>query len=498
MDVSSGAYYVDAVFWAVNRGITKGTTETTFSPGNGCTRAHAVTFLWRADGSPEPTGGPMPFHDVVPGTYYEKAVRWAMEQGITGGIDESTFGPDRPCSRAQIVTFLHRFAGFPAVSQGAAFPDVPAGAYYADAVSWAAAQGITLGTADGRFQPSASCTRGQIVTFLYRYFAGEGTVSNSEEPSVPVSDSIPSTVTMLEPAPAQSAYEAAAEAIVLRETLLSVIRTVQDGGGYYTSHNTSQNFPRTAWQGIHEAFTLGGDRPAIQLDKARPSFCSSACYLVLMKALLDWDQQGVITEEAWRNLKPWCLDGLEWAYQHDGAGCWGRANANGPGMAVLLAQLGAGESCYIGGQSEYATRAAWLSAWDSAEPGDFLKIFWNSYIGADDTQKGKSESGHMVVFLGREVSYLDNGTRDDWISYWSSNGSGAQLNGGYGTSRCRASKIRRAVLSRVTDPAAFAKAAVIAPDNTDPWLSALDGRHLATVSELKTAITGADMYAWLH
>ncbi len=166
-DVVEGTYYAEAVAWAVANKITNGTSETTFSPNDGCTRAQAVTFLWRAAGSPEPKSSENPFTDVKDGTYYENAVLWAVENDITDGVATDRFAPESTCTRAQIVTFLYRFADQPAASS-AAFPDVPEDAYYADAVRWAVERGITNGTSTTTFSPDTTCTRGQIVTFLYR------------------------------------------------------------------------------------------------------------------------------------------------------------------------------------------------------------------------------------------------------------------------------------------------------------------------------------------
>lgn len=167
-DVAAGAYYYDAVKWAVENGITGGTTAATFSPNASCTRAQVVTFLWRAAGSPAPKSGSNPFTDVQPGAYYYDAVLWAVEQGITAGTTADTFSPDRTVTRGQVVTFLHRSAGSPAAASGTSFTDVEPGAYYAGAVQWAVEQGITSGTTASAFSPNAPCTRAQIVTFLYR------------------------------------------------------------------------------------------------------------------------------------------------------------------------------------------------------------------------------------------------------------------------------------------------------------------------------------------
>lgn len=167
-DVPSGAYYEDAVVWAVKKGITSGTSATTFSPDGSCTRAQAVTFLWRAAGSPEPKSAAMPFTDVPAGSYFEKAVLWAVENRITKGTSDTTFGPDASCTRAQIVTFLWRAGGSPAVSGNSAFSDVAADAYYAAAVAWAEKNGVTGGIGGGLFGSDNTCTRAQIVTFLHR------------------------------------------------------------------------------------------------------------------------------------------------------------------------------------------------------------------------------------------------------------------------------------------------------------------------------------------
>ena len=167
-DVPSGAYYEDAVIWAVKKGITSGTSATTFNPDGSCTRAQAVTFLWRAAGSPEPKSAAMPFTDVPAGSYFEKAVLWAVENGITKGTSDTTFSPDASCTRAQIVTFRWRAGGSPAVSGNSAFSDVAADAYYAAAVAWAEKNGVTGGIGGGLFGSDNTCTRAQIVTFLHR------------------------------------------------------------------------------------------------------------------------------------------------------------------------------------------------------------------------------------------------------------------------------------------------------------------------------------------
>lgn len=168
-DVDKTAYYYDAVAWAVENGITNGTSAATFSPNASCTRAQMMTFLWRAAGSPKATGS-NPFTDVSTNAYYYDAVLWAVENGITNGTSDTTFSPGITVTRGQTVTFLWRADNSPVVSSSS-FVDVPANAYYTEAVAWATASGITNGTSATTFSPDNACTRGQIVTFLYRAFA---------------------------------------------------------------------------------------------------------------------------------------------------------------------------------------------------------------------------------------------------------------------------------------------------------------------------------------
>ena len=177
VDVPQSAYYQAAVDWAVANEITAGTSGTEFSPDETCTRAQAVTFLWRVNGQPNTTGN-NPFADVAAGSYYADAVQWAVANGITSGTSATTFEPDAPVTRAQVVTFLYRNAGSPSASGSTSFADVPTNAYYADAVRWAVSQGITAGTSATAFSPDESCTRAQIVTFLYR--------ESDDAPDVPV------------------------------------------------------------------------------------------------------------------------------------------------------------------------------------------------------------------------------------------------------------------------------------------------------------------------
>ena len=178
-DVAEDAFYSDPVLWAYTHDpqITAGTSDTTFSPNDAATRGQVVTFLWRAAGNPEPTGTNNPFTDVKEGTYYTKAVLWAVENNITKGTSDTTFSPNKTCTRGEFVTFLYRFAGSPAVADGSPvqnpFTDVKDGAFYYTPVLWAVEQQVTAGTSATTFSPNKKCTRSEIVTFLYRYMGEE-------------------------------------------------------------------------------------------------------------------------------------------------------------------------------------------------------------------------------------------------------------------------------------------------------------------------------------
>lgn len=171
-DVKSGAFYFDAVQWAVKNGITNGTGKNTFSPNAVCSRYQIVMFLWRAAGQPEAKAA-VSFADVKPGDIFYEAVQWAVERGITNGTSSTSFSPYAPCTRGQIVTFLYRSAGSPAISGTCDFSDVSVGSFCRNAVIWANSEGITKGTSAGRFSPNEGCTRAQVVTFLYRASGGK-------------------------------------------------------------------------------------------------------------------------------------------------------------------------------------------------------------------------------------------------------------------------------------------------------------------------------------
>lgn len=167
-DVEKSSYCSDAVTWAYHTGVTLGTDETHFSPDGVCTRAQVVSFLWRWAGYPEAEKGSVPFTDVLADSFYVDAVSWAVEKGITKGVDESHFAPNDPCTRAQVVTLIHRYLESPVQRGEMPFVDLVEGSYYIPSVLWAYKQKITSGVDATHFAPDAQCTRGQIVTFLYR------------------------------------------------------------------------------------------------------------------------------------------------------------------------------------------------------------------------------------------------------------------------------------------------------------------------------------------
>ena len=275
-DVPSTAYYYNAVLWAVGHEpqITAGTSASTFSPGSACTRAQVVTFLWRSAGQPEPTSSNNPFTDVSPTGYYYKAVLWAVEKGITSGTSKTTFSPNGKCTRAQIATFLWRFEGQPAPKAGSEnpFTDVPATAYYYNAVLWAVEQGITAGTGKNSFSPSSVCTRAQVVTFLYRDDASQEPSETPVNPDPPADDYVSELDangnyvrgdderiynanlsrfdSLMQQADAVSdearlILQAQAEAELLDSAVM--LPTTTQGGGYVMSHAAPHTTPHVLW-----------------------------------------------------------------------------------------------------------------------------------------------------------------------------------------------------------------------------------------------------------
>lgn len=291
-----------------------------------------------------------------------------------------------------------------------------------------------------------------------------------------------------------------------QDAILKAVGSFPERGGYYTGGKPNAVFSKTTMQGLHDAYRMGpGDaRPDFDPMQAQPSFCSSATYAVLIKALLLWDVKGVIKREAWVNMKPYVgikdqlnPDGIG---QDDGVGFWGRANANGPGLGVLVAELKAGVNftAYRGAMSErnkewpgevYMSDSLWCAqdVWQMARPGDLMKIFWNrnesrgkdsgAIIGCNDDKTADQEAGHSVIFMGCE---------GDTVTYWSSNGPGKSPETlGYSMGRCHKTAIQRVVFTRIVHPENFNNARKMGPTSVNSYLYDLNGRKHSTTAEMK-------------
>ncbi len=295
-----------------------------------------------------------------------------------------------------------------------------------------------------------------------------------------------------------------------QQCVLAAIDSFPQHGGYYTGGRPNQDFSKTTLQALNEAYhmRLADQRPQFNPQKAQPSFCSSATYAVLVKALLMWDTDGKIPRAAWLNIKPYVgiVDYIndKGLGEDDGFGFWGRANANGPGVAVLVHELKAGYSitAYRGAKSEknkekpgerYLTDEEWNAhpVWQQAVPGDIMKIFWNrnetngsdsgAIIGCNDVKTDDQERGHSVVFLG----YEPNGD----IRYWSSNGPGKNNKElGYSVATCPRTRVQRVVFTRITQPERFANASKMPPTSENKYLSGLNGKRHSTTAEMKKMI----------
>ncbi len=290
-----------------------------------------------------------------------------------------------------------------------------------------------------------------------------------------------------------------------QRAMLAAIDSFPQHGGYYTGGRPNELFAKTTWRGLHDAFqmTAGDEWPRFDPMLAQPSFCSSATFGVLIKALLLWDTKHKITREAWVNMKPrvgiadeFNPDGVG---QDDGVGFWGRANANGPGLGVLVHELGAGYSftAYRGAKSDrnkerpderYLTDSEWcaLGIWQRAVAGDLMKIFWNrnesrgsdsgAIIGCNDDKTADQEAGHSVIYLGCE---------GDTVIYWSSNGPGKHPElMGYSVGRCHKTAIQRVVFTRITRPERFNNARHMAPTDVNAYLRDLNGIRHSTTTEM--------------
>ena len=280
-----------------------------------------------------------------------------------------------------------------------------------------------------------------------------------------------------------------------QQTVLNAIDSFPERGGYYTGGKPNAVFAKTTWQGLKDAFVMDDNdtKPRFDPYQAQPSFCSSATYAVLVKALLMWDTTGKISREAWQNMR--VHDG-----QNDGVGFWGRANANGPALAVLVNELDAGYSvaAYRGALADsvkecpaerYLTDAEWRAhpVWCRARAGDMMKIFWNRHdsrghdggaiIGDDGVRRHLQEAGHSVVFLG----YDENGR----VRYWSSNGPGKEPEKmGYGEAVCDKTAIQRVVFTRILHPERFDRVRNMPPTHVNQYLYDLNGHRHSSTEEM--------------
>ena len=288
-----------------------------------------------------------------------------------------------------------------------------------------------------------------------------------------------------------------------QQCVLAAVDSFPQNGGYYTGSKPNETFKKTAWKGLHQAYkmTLADPWPVIDQQMAQPSFCSSATYLALIKALVLWDKDHCISREAWLAMKPFVgiVDNMnpQGYYQSDGEGFWGRMNGNGPSVAVTIHELKAGynftafrgaktAACKETPDERYLTDDEWrnLPIWQQAVPGDFMKIFWNrdddsgAIIGDNGNKDDLQEHGHSVIFMGID----SNG----YVTYWSSNGPGdtpAEM--GYGMGRCDKTQIQRVVFTRITNPEKFDNAKKMPPKHTNQYIYDLNGKKHSTTKELK-------------
>lgn len=269
------------------------------------------------------------------------------------------------------------------------------------------------------------------------------------------------------------------------EALSQSIAEFEDLGGYDTSQKVSAGFEQTTWQGMDQAVEIKADGSAkINVAKARPSFCSSAVYLAFLNGMQKYvtGHNVRLSSHSWENLKPYTIDGSKYPVQADGVGAWGRANANGPGFAVLIHQLKMGNNYYVGLENEYSSARARDRAFEKARKLDVMKIFWNDKI-------GKDERGHLVIYLGRTKNVTDaDGNTDNYIYYWSSNGSNTDINGGYSIKKSKESTIKRAIFTRITHPQKINNVEKISPEDKDQFLSDIGGKRNASVAEVKKEI----------
>lgn len=257
----------------------------------------------------------------------------------------------------------------------------------------------------------------------------------------------------------------------------------EDKGGYYTGRKVPEGFTQNAWIGMDKAVTIGADgSTTVDVSKARPSFCSSAIYMLFLKSLSNWsnDYGHSISAQSWRNLKPYTTENSTFPIQGDGVGAWGMANSNGPGFAVLINQLNMGKNYYVGLAKEYSSASARMAAFKQGKRYDVMKILWNDEV-------GKDEAGHLVLYLGAEDEQdPSTGKIEHYIYYWSSNGSKTDINAGYSIGKCNINKIKRAIFTRITNVENISNVNGLQPTAKNQFLADLSDKIDATTAQIKS------------
>ena len=289
---------------------------------------------------------------------------------------------------------------------------------------------------------------------------------------------------MMSPAPtAEAKTDLGRPRVMWQQCVERALQCFPTGGGYHTGRNIPPGFRQTAWTGLDRAVRVTATGVCVDPYLATPSFCSSATYLLLLKSLELYEKTcGVMPpRQEWEYLKPYTVDNRPYPIQNDGVGAWGRANANGPGMAELAHELKIGTNLYIGTTGEYADPGDRNEMFASIRRYDFMKIFWNDEI-------GKDERGHMVVVLGRSSHSNCSRHRVGTVRYWSSNGSHTDINGGYGIKCVSEDKIHRAVVTRVDRPWNVWNTEVMGPTDVCAPLAEIAADRNMTPDELKQLV----------
>lgn len=268
-----------------------------------------------------------------------------------------------------------------------------------------------------------------------------------------------------------------------KESMEGALKCFPVGGGYHTGRNIPPGFQQTTWAGMDRAVNVSECGVEVNPQLATPSFCSSAVYLLLLKSIEMYENacDHVLPQKQWEYLKPYTVENRAYPIQADGVGAWGRANANGPGVAELVRELGIGTNMYIGTADEYRNSCHRNFLFDTIHKFDFMKIFWNDEI-------GKDESGHMVVALGKSCERDQDGNTMSILHYWSSNGSHTDINAGYGIKSVSVDKIHRAVVTRIDRPWKLWHTEVMMPDDVCAPLAEIAKDRSMTPEEMKRLV----------